>query len=562
VLTATATRTATPTATLTRTATPTPTATSTPVSLCGNGVLDAGEDCDASAGASGTCAAHSNTDPAFTCTATCQCACPTFVEFTGIPRSACDVGTNEGRLCTTNADCPGGSCVPHLEGALDTGWTGNGHDSTIVSDGKITVGVSGCAGSSRPCGTCSLVGPVDNLNAATYPSAVGPSKDLNDHRCSNNTSVPCSNNTPCFQQCLGGTNDGNACTAASACPGGVCPAAGTCEYAFGTYLPLAAGGVSTCVGNQINGNITGTANIESGASATTAKLTSRVYNGITLSNPCPQCNGDTNTNDGARGGTCSGGQRAGKACDVNGSSPNASFGKTSLDCPPLTGALIATLGIDLSNTTGSKVRTLSTANPLCRAPGWTTQRCQCDTCADLAAEACSTNADCPAGHPCGVKRCTGGTNGGAPCTLASECPGSACSTPGVQTAGNQCDGASGDCVADAGTPSPNDRICSSGPLESFCGPVETFRGCTGDSDCTFAGDTCSVTRFRDCFDNGIPGELITATGLQSAPVNDQSDPTLAALFCVGPTSSGSINSAAGLPGPGRLELPGHAHGLP
>ena len=41
----------------------------------------------------------------------------------------------------------------------------------MVSDGKITVGVASCAGSSRPCGVCSLLGPVDNLNAATYPSA-------------------------------------------------------------------------------------------------------------------------------------------------------------------------------------------------------------------------------------------------------------------------------------------------------------------------------------------------------------------------------------------------------
>ncbi|HEY2386100.1 MAG TPA: hypothetical protein VGK30_04000 [Candidatus Binatia bacterium] len=539
-VTATATKTTTPTvtatgtATPTRTASPTPTATSTPVSLCGNGVVDAGEDCDLSAGASGTCAAHSNTGTDFTCN-NCTCACPAFVKFTGT---------------STN-------------GVLDTGWTGNGHDSTVISDGTVTVGVASCAAgaTTRPCGVCSLLGPVENLNAAVYPSPPGASKEVEDHRCSNNTSVVCANNTPCFQQCVGGTNDGNACTVASACPSGTCPAAGTCEFQFGTYLPLAAGGVSTCVGNQINGSITGTADVETGASATNAKLTSRVYNGITLSNPCPQCNGDTTTNDGARQGTCSGGARTGKACDVNGKSPNLSFGSTSLDCPPLSGALIATLPIDLSNTTGTKVRTTSTANPLCRGPGWTTQRCQCDTCADTAAEVCATNADCPAGHPCGVKRCIGGTNVGNACTAASECPGGACSAPGAQTAGNQCDGASGDCVADPGTPSPNDRICSSGPLESFCGPVETFRTCTGNSDCPFAGDTCSVMRFRDCFDNGVVGETLTATGVQDPPVNDQSDPTLAALFCVGPTSSSSVNSAAGLPGLGRLELGGHAVGI-
>jgi len=71
-----------------------------------------------------------------------------------------------------------------------------------------------------------------------------------------------------------------------------------------------------------------------------------------------------------------------------------------------------------------------------------------------------------------------------------------------------------------------------------------------------------VQRFRDCFDNGVDSETLTATGVQSAPVNDVSNPTLAALFCVGPTSSASVNSAAGLPGAGRLELGGTAVGLP
>jgi hypothetical protein len=48
----------------------------------------------------------------------------------------------------------------------------------------------------------------------------------------------------------------------------------------------------------------------------------------------------------------------------------------------------------------------------------------------------------------------------------------------------------------------------------------------------------------------------------STPVNDASDPTLAALFCIGPTTSPSVNAAAGLPGLGRLELQGHAQGIP
>jgi len=45
-------------------------------------------------------------------------------------------------------------------------------------------------------------------------------------------------------------------------------------------------------------------------------------------------------------------------------------------------------------------------------------------------------------------------------------------------------------------------------------------------------------------------------------IDDVSNPTLASLFCIGPTTSGSVNSAAGLPGLGRLQLPGIAKGLP
>ena len=45
-------------------------------------------------------------------------------------------------------------------------------------------------------------------------------------------------------------------------------------------------------------------------------------------------------------------------------------------------------------------------------------------------------------------------------------------------------------------------------------------------------------------------------------IDDVSNPTLASLFCIGPTTSGSVNAAAGLPGLGRLQLPGNAKGLP
>ncbi|MBI3767019.1 MAG: hypothetical protein HY271_00835 [Deltaproteobacteria bacterium] len=419
-------------------------------------------------------------------------------------------------------------------GVLDTGWTGQGHNSTVVSEGTVTVAVDTCTGdgSAPACGTCTYHGPVPN----------GPGK-LWAGRCSNDTSIQC-------------------------VPGGaaLCGLGNTCKSFFGTYLPLAAGGVSTCVENTFTGNVTGTTDYATGDSAGAAHVVSRVFTGLSLSHPCPRCLGDATPNDGVKGGTCSGGNNDTKPCDASGSSPNASFGTTSLDCPPLDpGGLIATLPIDLTNTTGNKTKTLSAAtSPPCTDGTFAGLLCQCDTCNNAAATPCSSNADCGAGI-CGGLRCTGGTNNGAPCSMASECPGggAACSVPGAATAGNQCDGGSTDCFDNPQLGDPNKRTCGTGPSESFCGPVETFRGCTTNAQCGVGvggapGDTCSVTRFRDCFDNGLDTEVVTASGVADPPSGHVSDPTLAALFCIGPTTAGAVNAAAGLPGLGRLELGGHA----
>ncbi|TMA73378.1 MAG: hypothetical protein E6J72_19705 [Deltaproteobacteria bacterium] len=540
-----------------------------------------GEDCDPNGGAATSCEAVANTGAGFTCTQTCECGCPAFVKFTGV------AGTI---------------------GVLDSGWTGLGHDATVISDGTVTVGVTSCAGTSRPCGQCSLLGPVDNLNA--------DNGEINNHRCTGDTRTKCNSNADCST------------------------AGGTCEYYFGTYLPLAAGGVATCVGNQINGTITGTANVETGTAASTVQLISRVYTGPNP-NPCPKCLGDGPANDGIRSGTCDVGPNVGLTCDVNGSSPNPFWGSTSLDCPPNSGAQVAALPINLTNSTGTQTRTVSVDNPNCRAPGFTNAKCLCDTCNNPATTPCSTNADCVAvgATVCGGRRCIGGTSGGVacsltcagganvgnPCTVASQCPGSsctsnsqcagggACSVPGAATAFNQCSdticSATNTCVGGSnqnancsvasecpgGTcAAGNEGTCSGGPFEQFCGPNATFQGCGTDSDCSALNacvggasvgaacnvasqcpggscqskvggtpEECIVGKFRDCFlDNGTVGNTVNATGIARVPVHDQANPTLASLFCIGPTTSGSVNGAAGLPGLGRLELPGLAVGVP
>jgi hypothetical protein len=55
---------------------------------------------------------------------------------------------------------------------------------------------------------------------------------------------------------------------------------------------------------------------------------------------------------------------------------------------------------------------------------------------------------------------------------------------------------------------------------------------------------------------------INAVGSPDVPVNDSSRPQLAATFCIAPVSAPAINSAAGLPGAGRVLLEGDANGMP
>ena len=472
---------------------------------CGNGFLDPGEFCDpGSPDRPGTaCGAD------FACVG-CNCACPSTVHFAEDATSPATV--------------------------LDVGWTGIAHRSPVVGNAVVTVALS-CTATERPCGVCNISGPIPNTETT----------DFHNRRCSNDTSIQCTDDTPC----AGG--------------------GGTCQYYFGTNLALAAGGVSTCSVNQINGPITGTANVESGESATTVFVTSRVYNGISIDAPCPLCVGDATMNDDVQGGTCSGGPRNGLACDANGTVPGRpDFGATSLDCPPLPGALFATLPINLSNATDPVVKTLSASNPICS--GQFGERCLCDSCNNGNQEPCSTNADCPdppgpIGPVCGGRRCIGGPNAGAACSTNSECPGGGiCGRPGEPTKPFAC-------IDDSTTPPPHcvDTAPVDGEGECFTGPIITTctfphaqRGCTSNSECT--PGTCEAAS-RPCFltggFNAIAGtNTLIANGVEDPPVRDVSHPVLGAVFCIAPTGLSSVNNVAGLPGPGRLTFSGTAVGHP
>jgi hypothetical protein len=63
--------------------------------------------------------------------------------------------------------------------------------------------------------------------------------------------------------------------------------------------------------------------------------------------------------------------------------------------------------------------------------------------------------------------------------------------------------------------------------------------------------------------SGVNGtNTLTAVGMADVPMADTSNPTLGAVFCVGPTGGGAVNSVLGLPGPGRITIKGVASGHP
>jgi hypothetical protein len=115
--------------------------------------------------------------------------------------------------------------------------------------------------------------------------------------------------------------------------------------------------------------------------------------------------------------------------------------------------------------------------------------------------------------------------------------------------------------------------CTNGPTDKNCSLASGHaqRGCLGDADCGGAPGSCQVFP-RGCFLTGggtfqpagtLDGsDTLTAVGEADPPVNDVSNPTLGAVFCVGPTGSSSINNVAGLPGPARVTIKGTAQGLP
>lgn len=508
-------------------------------------------------------------------------ACPGVVEWT--------THSGDGPQCNGNADCDAGVCSAgrcRTETTLDLGWTGLGHHSDLAEGATLRLQVE-CDADSSPCGECSVTGidpsdgscrcannwratcdepfaaaDVNDCPACFAGAYVGNACSSNidcdagscSRRCSNDAAVLCKNNG----ECPGGTcvatskcSNGRSCNVNADCTG-TCTTASSCQCFDGPPLPLVAATTPFCLVSLLTAQVTGTVNVDSGASSIARSVKIRNYGNASIDSPCPVCGGtcsndgnklcssdaecgqgntcstDPVAGDGIRGGICNGGPSHGLSCDVQGT--NASLpaqpdaqggGGYSLDCTLATGSLSNGAGarVTVVESTGTSVYN---SNRSCGNP-FPDLSCPCRVCDTDQSVGCHTNADCLA-------------VGGA-CTIENTLPGS---VP------NECE--ERNCAA-AGD---GRGQCASGPDDTFCdGLVKAngmgIRACASNLDCDVSvigidAGNCSLVQRRACF-----LDPIVAGGTA-----DPNESVLAANACVGSLGSAGRNAAVGVPGPVRI----------
>jgi cysteine-rich repeat protein len=482
--------------------------------LCNNPACTTGpgggpEECDLGANnGSGGCS--------LTCALTAADAqCPTTVDVTTYPTT--------GRTCTTNADCPVGTCDGGLGRCLtvtdrDRGWTGIAHDGE-GNDGFRTRVKLSCAGPDPGCGECVMTG-------------VDP--EPGNCRCANN------NQTTCDEPLQADADD---------CGGALC------NCYVDAPMPWSIGNVPICFLERLVGDVTGTLDVDSGATERSDVRRSAFYLGESLYQPCPSCGGtctapagnvgdlcaidadcdtgnatgdgvcgnyDPVAGDGLAQGKCFGGNNEGQSCDIavmNASFPAPGGGGHSLDCFPSNGFNISGFGarLDAVRTTGSS--SLS-ADVECGIPPFVVLACPCGVCNGNSQSPCASNADCLAGT-CGA-------------------PDSDDVFP------NTCD--DGVCTPIGG----DEGQCNAGPTDKSCDGITRANGkgfinCFANADCDAVNigedaGNCSLSELRPC----LP-DPTTASG-SAHPTK----PVVAALSCTASSSNGSYNIVVGAPGPDRV----------
>src|SRR5262249_19002964 len=121
---------------------------------------------------------------------------------------------------------------------FDYGWRGEDHDRRLPSNRRVTLALSGCAGSAPAGGQCNVTGPIAKSRRAAFAN----------QRCRLDSSVSCTSDGQC-------TGAGNACV-----------------FFLGPPQPEVVAGLSVCVTNEITPGVTGTINATTGSAAFTLPM--------------------------------------------------------------------------------------------------------------------------------------------------------------------------------------------------------------------------------------------------------------------------------------------------
>lgn len=499
-----------------------------PAAVCGDGVLDApGEECDGAADAAcpGLCGPAAGPFP---------CLCQ------NVPRQR---------------------VLEHASADFDLGWSGIAHDQHVPEGGGYVVDLFDCDGPGGPDTVCH-VGPSCSL-APHVPCSPGPTSFVTgDSLCA------AFGMGVCRKTAGGATGPHCRLDVQQRCDTDVqCPGSGNAcvKTLHGPPLPIAAGGVSTCLVRVFTEDVVGTADLATGATAVRMRQRVDTHLGGALAEPCPVCGGfcegsATSEGPGARtpcaidadcpsapfrcvtDAVCSFGPNADAPCRPNPPSGAATvgFGTTSIDCTPPASTRLAS--IDLLDDPRSTTTVTREPGVTCTAPDVAG-----NTCVDgaNAGAACLSGGDCASGdcrpqcfcagqaRPNGCDAaCVGGSNDAAPCASPSECPGGFCHA--------------GDCRLDpSDTDSCQEGRCTAGPTVGRCSS-SSYVPCGGDAQCAppacpscEPGETC-VLAPEQCFVSGA----IERCGTPGIP-----ERTTAAIGCAASLGQAAIDALYGTPGP-------------
>jgi hypothetical protein len=364
---------------------------------------------------------------------------------------------------------------------IDEGWTGFAHDDELVEGTELRLELDCGAPGNNDCASCSLSFDCEGGNC----------------RCSNDMSLEC-------DEPFGPDADD--------CGGNVCRAL------LGPPQPFNQAGLPLCMQYELFEDVSGGADVGTGASTIDIALAEYIHFGIAHNQPCPVCDGTM----------CNGGARDGLPCDVDGIESYSDLGDVSLDCPPNALSNISgPNGLRARATLQTGTSALALALPC--DPPFGGESCLCSVCTGDGTLACNSDAECAAAGA--------GT----------------CRTDGLHSGADRAPNSCSDLICVDDGSGSGDGTCNTGPDDSYCDGYLKSDGsglvsCGTDFDCAASGvpdaGTCTLVQRRQCLSGGI-----TSSG-----VADPEGPILAASYCGAPSSVALLNNIRGLPGPNRLVL--------